>query len=80
MDTIGMHALGLPDFQIKFTNLNESEVAGLLWNYWYYVYASGDVIQSGNTWQGLSKRSKWKAEKQLSFIEPERVVIDMRVN
>ncbi|GAA4313330.1 DUF4261 domain-containing protein [Nibribacter koreensis] len=80
MDTIGMHSLGLPDLQIKFTGLDENEVAGLLWNYAYYIYENGDVIKSGNTLQGLSEASKWKSEKQPSLVDPERIVINILVD
>lgn len=77
MDTVGLSYLGLPDFQIRFDNLNESEVAGLLWNYAYYIFEQGDVIESGNTLLGLEPNTKWRCERQLSLATPERVVINV---
>ncbi|WP_167356600.1 DUF4261 domain-containing protein [Pedobacter soli] len=77
MDTIGMHALGLPDFQIRFTGLNENEMANLMWTYAYHVYEYGDIIEDGETIEGLTAGSKWKCVKQLSLVAPERIVINI---
>ena len=77
MDTVGLHTIGLPDFQIRFSTTDENEVANLLWTYAYYVYEFGDIIVDGNTLEGLKAGSKWKCEKQLSLVGPERVVINV---
>jgi hypothetical protein len=77
MDTVGLSQLGLPDFQIRFSDLNESEVARLLWNYAYYIFEKADVIESGNTLLGLEPNSKWRCERQISLAMPERVVINV---
>lgn len=77
MDTVGLSLLGLPDFQLRFPDLNESEVAGLLWNYAYYIFEQGDVIESGNTLLGLEPNSKWRCERQISLASPQRVVINV---
>ncbi|GAA4346575.1 hypothetical protein GCM10023185_01020 [Hymenobacter saemangeumensis] len=78
MDTVGLHLLGLPDFQIRFSNLDESAVGQTLWNYAYYVYEHGDIITDGSTIQGLTPQSKWKCERQLALVAPERVVIHLQ--
>lgn len=77
MDTVGLHLLGLPDFQIRFANLDESAVGQALWNYAYYVYEHGDIITDGSTIQGLTPKSKWKCERQIAVVAPERVVIHL---
>ncbi|WP_025142062.1 DUF4261 domain-containing protein [Pedobacter jeongneungensis] len=77
MDTIGLHTIGLPDFQIRFSAANENEMANLLWTYAYYAYEYGDVILDGNTLEGLKAGSKWKCEKQISLVGPERIVINI---
>lgn len=77
MDTVGLSLLGLPDFQLRFSDLDESEVARLLWNYAYYIFEQGDVIENGNTLLGLEPNSKWKCERQISLTTPERVVINV---
>ena len=78
MDTIGLYMLGLPDFQIRFTSLNPSAVAGLLWNYAYYLFEAGDAIENGNTLAGLEDNSKWVCNRQMSLVGPERVVLDVQ--
>ena len=78
MDTIGLHSLGLPDIQIRFANLDEGRIAGLLWNYAYYIFEQGDVIENGNTLLGLEPNSKWKCERQLSLAAPERLIINVQ--
>ncbi|HEY6902213.1 MAG TPA: DUF4261 domain-containing protein [Puia sp.] len=75
MDTVGLSFLGLPDFQIRFTALNENEVAERLWDYAYYVFEKGDVINNGNTVAGIGPDAKWKCMRQPSLAKPERGVI-----
>lgn len=78
MDTIGMHQFGLPDFQIRFTNYNPSEIGGLLWSYAHYIFENGDVIEDGNTLAGLGSDTKWVCERQISMVDPKRVVLDVQ--
>ena len=78
MDTVGLHLLGLPDVQIRFENLDEGEIAGLLWNYAYYIFEQGDVLENGNTILGLEPNSRWKCERQTSLAAPKRIVIDIQ--
>jgi hypothetical protein len=78
MDTVGLHQLGLPDFQIRFAGLDEGAVGQALWNYAYYVYEHGDIIADGNTIQGPTPQSKWQCERQIAAVAPERVVIHLQ--
>jgi hypothetical protein len=80
MDTVGLHAIGLPDFQIRFSAAEENEVANLLWTYAYYAYEFGDIIVDGNTLEGLKSGSKWKCEKQFSLVAPERILVNVTPN
>lgn len=77
MDTVGLYSIGLPDFQIRFSGFQENEIASLLWNYAYYLFDYGDVIENGNTLEGLSSGSKWKCERQVSPLQPERIIINV---
>lgn len=77
MDTVGLHSIGLPDFQIRFSTADENEIANLLWTYAYYAYEFGDIIVDGNTLEGLKTGSKWKCEKQFSLVGPERLVVNV---
>jgi hypothetical protein len=77
MDTLGLHALGLPDFQIRFSDLEPGEVAGALTGYAYYLFENGPVIEDGNTIQGLTPADKWTCYHAESLVGPERLVIQL---
>ncbi|SFO29028.1 protein of unknown function [Chitinophaga sp. YR627] len=77
MDTIGLHTFGLPDFELRFTNENPSTVATLLWNFAYYVFDKGDVIQDGDTVEGITPGSKLTCQHSVSLIAPDREVISI---
>ena len=80
MDTVGLNSIGLPDFQIKFKGYEVNEIAELLWNYAYYIYEQGNVIENGNTLEGIVSGTKWKCERQLSLVDHERIVINVQPN
>lgn len=76
MDSVGLAALGVPDVQCHFFDLNPSEVAGFLTNIAYYVFNNGDIIADGET-VGYSDDMRWRCEHQYSLATPRRVVIDL---
>jgi hypothetical protein len=78
MDTVGLSIIGLPDFQIRFSNFDVNDIANLLWNYAYYIYEYGDVIKDGNTMEGITTGSKWRCERLISQLQPERMVINVQ--
>lgn len=78
MDTVGLSYLGLPDFQLLLKSVNEKKIAQLLWNYAYYIFERGDIIENGQTLEGIETNSKWKCERQMALLQPERVVISVR--
>ncbi len=77
MDTRGLSAFGLPDFQIKFNGLNIPQVANLLINYAYHIYANGPTIQNGHKIQGLDPSQQWRCTLQNALVEPVRPVLDL---
>jgi hypothetical protein len=77
MDTLGLNSLGLPDFEIKFSEFDPSIIAGLLFNYGSYIYDEGVVIENGNTIQGIEENQKWKCFFKESLIEPKRIIIEI---
>lgn len=80
MDTVGLHALGIPDFQFFFDDdAIVNEVAGRLWDYAYYLMEAGDVIEDGNTIEGFSSGSKWICHKEFSSSQPRRTVINVKM-
>ncbi|MFD0999707.1 DUF4261 domain-containing protein [Ohtaekwangia kribbensis] len=78
MDSIGMHALGLPDFQIQFSEKDPGQIAGLLYSYAQYIYDYGSVIEDGNTVEGIEQGSRWKCIYSGAAVDPKRSVIDVK--
>lgn len=76
MDSVGLAALGIPDVQCHYFDLEPNEVAEQLGNIAYYLYNQGDIIKDGET-IGISEDMRWRCEHQYSLVEPRRVVIDL---
>lgn len=77
MDTLGLSVLGFPDLQCHYKKLESSSIAGLLYNYAHYIFENGDVIEDGNTIQGISPQEQWTCQHEASLIKPIRMVIDI---
>jgi hypothetical protein len=77
MDTRGLAALGLPDLQVHFHDLEPGRVAAVLYNSALYIYANGDCIKDGHTIQGLTPDQKWRCQHEDALVAPKRVVIDL---
>lgn len=80
MDTLGLHALGLPDFQVRFRELDPGRVAGALTGYAYYLLEHGPVVEDGNTIQGLTPQQKWTCYYADAAVDPAREVIDLETD
>ncbi|WP_322903132.1 DUF4261 domain-containing protein [Paenibacillus campi] len=76
MDSCGLAALGVPDVQCHFYDMEPGEVAQFLMNVADYVYHQGDIIADGET-IGLHENQRWRAEHQYSLVMPRRVVLDL---
>lgn len=77
MDTLGLGALGLTDLQIHYRGLIPGEVAAMLYSIAAYILENGDVIEDGNTVQGLKPEDHWRCRHEMSLIRPERPVLDI---
>lgn len=77
MDTLGLCALGLTDFQIHFRDLDPTDVAGVMYGLGEYALERGDVIEDGHTVQGLRPEQKWRCRREAALVEPKRAVIDI---
>lgn len=76
MDSIGLAALGIPDVQCHYYDLDPNEVAGNLGNIGYYLFNQGDIIADGET-IGFTEDMRWRCEHQYALAAPHRVVIDI---
>ena len=77
MDTLGLHALGLPDLQCHFRDIDPDEVGRYLHNMGLYTYEHGDVIDDGATVEGLQPGTLWRFQRESALVDPEREVIDV---
>jgi uncharacterized protein DUF4261 len=77
MDTLGLNALGLTDFQLHYRGLDPDSVARLLFNLGVYAFEKGDVIEDGHTIDGVDKKSRWTCRQEDSLVDPQRVVLDI---
>lgn len=77
MDTLGLAALGLPDVQCHFRELEPNAVASFLYNTGLYLFDNGDVIEDGHTIEGLEPESRWRCQHETALVEPEREVLDV---
>jgi hypothetical protein len=75
MDTLGLHAFGLPDFQFGFKGHDPSVVAGLLSSYAHYIFGYGSVILNGETVEGTEEGSRWKCLYDVAMLPPARNVL-----
>jgi hypothetical protein len=77
MDTLGLNALGLTDFQLHYRGLDPDSVARFLFNLGAYAFEKGDVIDDGHTVDGVDKKGRWTCRHENSLVEPGRVVLDI---
>jgi hypothetical protein len=77
MDSVGLHAFGLPDFQFKFKDHDPGIIAGLLNSYGHYIFEYGSVILNGNTVEGVAKESMWKCFYDIAMLPPKRNVLNI---
>jgi hypothetical protein len=76
MDTLGLNALGLTDFQVHYRGLEPDSVGRLLYNLGAYAFEKGDIIDDGHTVEGVDK-SRWKCRLENSLVDPQRMVLDI---
>jgi hypothetical protein len=76
MDTLGLNALGLTDFQVHYRGLEPDSVGHLLYNLGAYAFEKGDIIDDGHTVEGVDK-SRWKCRLENSLVDPQRMVLDI---
>jgi hypothetical protein len=77
MDTMGLTALGCPDLQSIFVNLDPSQMGLYLYHLAEYVFERGDVIRDGDSVEGLEPAERWRCRKLPSYVPPTRRVIDV---
>ena len=77
VDTLGLHALGLPDVQYHFRDLDPNEVVTHAYDTAIYQFENDAPVESGHTIRGIDPESKWKCQYEDSLFEPSRIVLDV---
>lgn len=77
MDTVGLHAMGLPDLQMHFKHLDPSMVAKFLDDYAHYLFEKGPVMETGHTLRGFSGDQVFTCSVEESILDPLRLVVDV---
>ncbi|WP_085833577.1 DUF4261 domain-containing protein [Clostridium merdae] len=75
-DTLGFTAIDLPDLQCHCKDLEPGDVVLFLRNLAAYLYRQGNVIQDGNTVEGIDG-GKWHCQREDSMVRPKRMVLDI---
>lgn len=75
-DTLGLTTIGLPDLQCHCKNLAPNDVVIFLRNLAAYLYRQGDIIEDGNTVEGI-EGGKWVCRREDSMVGPKRMVLDI---
>lgn len=76
MDTLGLSALGIPDVQCHFSEMDPTEIARNLLVISKYLYDQGDIVKNGET-IGTSGNKGYLCEHQQSLVVPSRYVLDL---
>ena len=77
LDTLGLHALGMPDFQLHFRELDPTELAGHLRSLAAYAFEHAAEIESGHTISGPGGEGRWRLQLEDALLAPERDVLDI---
>lgn len=82
VDTLGLYAIGLPDVQYHFHDLDPNAVVNHANNVAAYIFIQDDPIGDGETIAGLNGMEMdgevhWKCQHELALIQPEREVMDI---
>ena len=77
VDTLGLGALGLVDFQCRAKNIEPQIIANTLYNYAYESFEDGNIPNDGDVIRGISPGNGWTCKKTVSTIEPKRMVLNI---
>lgn len=75
MDTIGLSALGLPDLQCKFKNIDTGIIATILYDLAYNIFEKGDYIEDGEIIEVLKIR--FRCIHEFSKTKPQRIILNL---
>ena len=82
IDTLGLYAIGLPDVQYHFHDLDPDQVVNHAYSTASYIFANNVPIKSGETIDGLwggriDPEVRWRCQYEMALIQPAREVLDI---
>ena len=80
VDTLGLYAIGLPDIQYHFHDLDPNAVVNHAYNAAAYIFDTDASIKDGETIDGISEQGidrsiQWKCQYERSLIQPDRTSV-----
>lgn len=82
VDTLGLYAIGLPDVQYHFHNIDPNDIVSHAYNVALYIFSKNAPVKNGETIDGLedgrmSSTVRWRCQYEESLIQPVREVMDI---
>lgn len=82
VDTLGLYAIGLPDVQYHFHNIDPNDIVSHAYNVASYIFSKNAPVKNGETIDGLedgrmSSTVRWRCQYEESLIQPVREVMDI---
>ena len=77
MDTLGLHAFGLSDFQVFCQREDPAVVAERLFDYADYVLENGPALRHGDRVAGAYPEQPWYCQRKEAMMGPERLVLEL---
>ena len=77
VDTLGLYALGLPDVQYHFHDLEVNSVVNHAYNLAIYQFQNDAPIKSGDTVDDIEGKERWKCQYESALIQPKRILLDV---
>jgi len=77
MDTIGLSALGLPDIQCKFKDIDTGIIATILYEYANNIFEKGDYLNDDTIIKSMEL--EFKCYHEFSLTMPKRIVLNFEL-
>lgn len=77
MDTLGLGALGLRDFEVRYRGLDPDAVSQVLYHTAVYVLDQQAALREGETIQGPGANDRWLLKEGTSLADPKREIWDV---
>lgn len=82
IDTLGLYAIGLPDVQMHFHDLDPNQVSAHVYQIADYIFLNDAPIKGGDTIDGfdengLNQQIQWKCQYEDALVQPLRGVMDI---